>query len=79
LNSTIQGREKQIDMRQYLTVLELSEYIKRSPGAIRNLVMRRRIPFRKPAGRLLFDQSEIDRWIQQSEGISLNAIEETRE
>ena len=62
-------------MGKYLTVFELSEYIKRSAGAIRKLVLRRQIPYRKVRGRLLFDQGEIDRWIQMSEGISLEEIE----
>ena len=62
-------------MKKYLTVLELSEYIKRSPGAIRQLCLRRAIPYHKPGGRLLFNVEEIDRWIQMSEGISLEEIE----
>ncbi len=66
-------------MKKYLTVSELSGYIRRSPGAIRNLVMRRKIPYCKPGGRLLFDQEEIDRWIQLSAGISLDEIEEKRD
>ena len=61
-------------MSKYLTVIELGEYLKRSPGSIRNLVLRRQIPYRKPAGRLLFNREEIDAWIQNSEGISLDDI-----
>jgi len=61
-------------MSQYLTLKETSKYVKRSQGAVRNLVLRRKIPFRKPAGRLLFVKEEIDRWISQSEGISLEEI-----
>jgi len=60
---------------RYFTVIELSHYIKRSPGAIRNIVLRRMIPYRKPAGRLLFSREEIDLWIRNSEGIGLNEIE----
>lgn len=60
--------------KPYLTVDGVSDYINRSPGAIRNLVLRRAIPFRKPAGRLLFDRDEIDRWVKNSEGISLEEI-----
>ena len=62
-------------MSKYLTIFELSDYLKRSPGGIRNLVLRRKIPFRKPAGRLLFDREEIDLWIKNSEGISLDEIQ----
>jgi excisionase family DNA binding protein len=62
-------------MGEYLTIFELSKYIKRSAGAIRNLVLRRKIPYRKVGGRLLFDKDEIDKWIKTSEGISLEEIE----
>lgn len=63
---------------KYLTVSELSQYLKRSPGAIRNLVLRRAIPYRKPAGRLLFDKEEIDLWIKDSEGTSLEEIRSSK-
>jgi hypothetical protein len=59
---------------QYLTVDDLSSYIHRTPGAIRNLVLRRAIPYRKPAGRLLFLKEEIDRWIKLSPGQDLEEI-----
>ena len=61
---------------EYLTVFELAGYIKRSPGAVRALVLRRQIPFRKPAGRLLFDRTEIDAWVRQSEGVSFEDLTE---
>jgi excisionase family DNA binding protein len=51
---------------KYLSVPELGRYIGRSKGAIRNLVLRRTIPFHKPGGRLLFNREEIDQWIKQS-------------
>ena len=61
--------------KQYFTVNQLSNYLAgRSPGAIRNLVLRRAIPFRKPSGRLLFDRDEIDRWIKSSAGVSLEEL-----
>jgi hypothetical protein len=68
------GHNKKPLEGQYLNIDELSIYIKRSKGAIRNLVLRRAIPFRKPAGRLLFLKSEIDLWIQRSPGKSLDEI-----
>jgi excisionase family DNA binding protein len=55
-------------MIDLLTVQEVSEYLKRSPGAVRMLVQRNLIPFRRCAGRLNFLRSEIDDWIQQCEG-----------
>ena len=60
---------------EYLSVKELSGYLKRSEGAVRNLVLRRKIPFRKPGGRLLFDRSQIDMWIKQSEGVGIEDLE----
>jgi predicted DNA-binding transcriptional regulator AlpA len=59
---------------RYLNVNQISNYLNRSPGAIRNLVLRRAIPFRKPVGRLLFDRLEIDEWIKKSEGIGLEQL-----
>ncbi|NIO21614.1 MAG: helix-turn-helix domain-containing protein [Candidatus Aenigmarchaeota archaeon] len=63
-------------MKGYLTVNDLSKMIGRSPGAIRNLVLRRRIPYRKPGGRLLFLAEEIDRWIDQAEGVRVEDLED---
>ena len=57
-------------------VVEVSQYLRRSPGAIRNLVLRRGIPYHKPGGRLLFNREEIDLWIRKSEGISLEDLTE---
>ena len=59
-----------------LNVDELASYLKRSPSAIRNLVMRRQIPFRKVAGRLVFFQDEIDRWLNEAQGITLEEMNE---
>ena len=61
-------------MRDVLTVYQLSQLIGRSPAAIRNLVMRRKIPYRKPGGRLVFLEEEIEEWIDQSEGVRLEDI-----
>ncbi len=60
----------------FLTVEELQHYIKRSKGAIRNLVLRKAIPYRKPAGRLLFVREDIDQWIQSAPGMSLEEVKE---
>ena len=59
---------------KFLGVDSLAVYIDRSPAAIRNLVLRRAIPFFKPAGRLLFEREKIDAWVKQSEGVSLEEI-----
>jgi excisionase family DNA binding protein len=72
--STKSNLREEVD-DQYMTVDELALYIKRSKGAIRNLVLRRAIPYRKPAGRLLFSKKEIEKWIAMSPGQSLEEIE----
>lgn len=56
---------------RYFNTKQLANYLGRSPKAIRELAFRRAIPFRKPAGRLLFLKSEIDLWIEKSGGLSL--------
>jgi len=58
----------------YLTCDQCADFLGRSPGAIRNLVMRRKIPFRKPGGRLIFIRSEIIQWIEQAPGITPEEI-----
>jgi len=59
---------------QYMDIGELASYIKRSKGAIRNLVLRRGIPYRKVGGRLIFLRREIDEWIQMAFGKNLDEI-----
>ncbi|RZB36307.1 MAG: hypothetical protein SRB2_02132 [Desulfobacteraceae bacterium Eth-SRB2] len=44
---------------ELLNTKECGVVIRRSPGAVRNLVLRRAIPYRKVAGRLVFLRSEI--------------------
>jgi len=61
---------------EYLSLPELQGYIRRTPGAIRNLVLRKAIPFRKPGGRLLFIREEIDEWVKRSAGVSFQQISE---
>ena len=49
-------------------------FLRRSPGAIRNLVLRRRIPYRKLAGRLVFLYDEIVEWIEKAPGVRLKDL-----
>jgi excisionase family DNA binding protein len=63
-------------VKEYLSTEECAELIGRSPGAVRNLVLRRRIPFRKPGGRLLFLRSELERWIDHSPGVKIEDLED---
>lgn len=53
---------------------EVAKFLGRSPGAVRNLVLRRAIPFRKVAGRLVFRPSEIECWIEKSPGVRLEEL-----
>ena len=61
---------------EYLNTAELSKLIGRSEGAIRNLVMRRRIPYRRAGGRLTFIRGEIDKWIDQAPGVRVEELED---
>ncbi|NIO20908.1 MAG: helix-turn-helix domain-containing protein [Candidatus Aenigmarchaeota archaeon] len=56
-------------MGEYLTVKQLGEMIGRSPSAVRNLCLRRRVPYRKVAGRLIFVRQEIEDWIDSAPGV----------
>lgn len=57
--------------REYLTTKQAAAFLGRSPGAVRNLVLRKKIPFRKVSGRLMFLRSELVRWIESSPGVLL--------
>lgn len=65
-------------MREFLSTAEVGELIGRSAAAIRNLVARRQIPFRKPGGRLMFLRSEVELWINDAPGVSLDEIQDER-
>jgi hypothetical protein len=58
-------------LKTYLNSREAGEMIRRSPAAIRNLVLRKQIPFRKVAGRLVFLRSELEQWVEGSPGVRL--------
>jgi excisionase family DNA binding protein len=60
--------------KEILTTSEAAEYLGRSDGAIRNLVLRRAIPYRKPGGRLTFLRSELDEWIDTAPGVRVDDI-----
>ena len=68
-----------MDEQYYMNTAEVANYLRKSPGAIRNLVLRRRIPFRKLAGRLLFRKSEINAWIDRSTGLRLENCRESND
>ena len=58
-----------------LNIEETAIKLKRTPRAIRGLVLRRAIPFRKVGGRILFIEDEIDRWILSSPGKALEEFD----
>ena len=62
------------DDGKYLGTKGCADYIRRSPGAVRNLVMRKAIPYRKLGGRLIFLRDEIDRWIENADGVTFEDL-----
>lgn len=64
-----------MEPRRYLSTEECAEFLGRSPGAIRNLVMRRAIPYRKPGGRLMFLRTELQAWVESAPGVRLEELE----
>lgn len=63
-----------IDSKKYLNTTEVGALISRTPGAVRNLVLRQKIPYRKPAGRLMFIKSEIEDWVENAPGMTIKEI-----
>ncbi|MBW2631055.1 MAG: helix-turn-helix domain-containing protein [Deltaproteobacteria bacterium] len=59
---------------EILSIKDTATFINRTEGAIRKLCLRRAIPFRKPAGRLIFIRSELERWIENAPGVGLQDI-----
>jgi excisionase family DNA binding protein len=59
----------------YYSTDEAAEYVKRTAPAVRKLAQRRRIPFRKASGRLMFLKSELDQWIQDAPGVKPEDID----
>ena len=60
----------------YFDTSQCAKFLKRTPGAVRNLVLRRAIPFRKPGGRLMFLKSELKAWIEGAPGVRIEDIKE---
>lgn len=48
-----------------MTCAEAAIYLRKSPGAMRNLVYRRQITAYKNNRRLLFKKIELDRWMEK--------------
>lgn len=54
----------------YFNTKQLSEYIGRTPKAVRDMTFRKMIPYRKAGGRLIFVKGEVDQWIEAGDGLS---------
>lgn len=65
------NKEERLTTPVFLDIEQVAKKLHRTPGALRNLVMRRKIPFRKAGGRLMFIENEIEKWIQESPGLTL--------
>jgi hypothetical protein len=68
-----------MDAMNLWNVKKTAEYLDRSQGAVRNLVLRRKIPFRKVGGRLMFLEEEIKSWVNASPGVTLEKLAGERE
>jgi|GEM_PF-1916185 len=64
-------------MERLLNTKDIAMLLGRSEGAIRNLVLRRQIPFRKVAGRLGFIKTEIEDWIKAAPGVRIEELNGT--
>lgn len=65
---------------EILTISDIAALLQRSPGAVRSLISRQQIPFRRLAGRrIVFLKSEIDLWIQAAPGVTLEQLRERRQ
>jgi hypothetical protein len=75
LKSRIEALEQKFKRRnqKYLNAAEVAElYPFPSAGSVRTLASRRKIPFRKIGGRLIFLREEIDQLIENSAGLTLD-------
>jgi excisionase family DNA binding protein len=59
-----------------LDVLETATMLGRSENAVRRMVERRQIPYRKSGRRVLFLESELKAFIEALPGLSLEALRE---
>ena len=56
---------------RYVALAEAAAYLGRTEKALRKLVERRAVPFRKAGKRLVFDVVELDRWVVSLPGVTL--------
>ena len=53
-------------MSRWLSVAQAAERIGLTPTTVYSLARAGRIPYYKPAGRLLFDGADLDAWIEKA-------------
>jgi len=58
-----------------LTINETAIFLHRSPAAVRGLVKRGAIPYRKIGGRVSFLEHEITAWVMKSPGVRLEQVQ----
>ncbi len=64
-------------MKDNFTTEECAQFIGHTPGAVRNLVRKCAIPYRKPGGRLMFLRREIEQCIENAPGLKLEDMKES--
>jgi excisionase family DNA binding protein len=62
-------------MQEYLTVTEAAELTSRTPKALRKMVERRQIPFRKHGKRIILIRSELIEFFDKLPGVTLKEAE----
>jgi hypothetical protein len=65
-----------MDQEKPWLVKDAAAFLSRSEGAIRNMVLRKQIPFVKKAGPLYFFQSDLIAWLRQGPGVTLEELKE---
>jgi excisionase family DNA binding protein len=56
--------QKEKDMKKYLNIDEVAEYINKKKATVYQMTHMRKIPFIKIGGNLLFDPDDIDAWLE---------------
>lgn len=59
----------------YLDSKAAARLIGRTPGAVRQLALRRMIPHRRQGGRLIFIENELRAWIEEAPGVRLSDLQ----
>lgn len=58
-----------------LNIKQLSEYLNTSISMIRKLVRKKEIPFNRIGVKLMFQKSEIDKWLKENQNANINGEE----